>query len=186
MRKIIVSVLIALCLAVSGWAAAEPAVAPSEYQVKAAVLYNLAKFVEWPNRSFSHPSAPIIIGILGDDPFGNAFEAAKDKLVKGRKVQVQRSGKAVDLLHCQVLFISASERGRLPSLLKEFQGSGTLLVADMDKFALQGGMIGLALRDEMVAIEINIDALQRANIKINERLLNSARIIHDGRSGPTP
>lgn len=177
MLKIIVSAVIALCLAASGAAALESG--PSEYQVKAAILYNIAKFVEWPADTLAQPSAPIVIGILGEDPFGNAFDAAKDKLVKGRKVQVQRSGKVQELLHCQVLFISASERGRLATVLKELHGSGALLVADMDKFALLGGMIGLTLRNEVVEIEINVDALQHVGIRINERLLNSARIVRD-------
>lgn len=152
---------------------------PGEYQVKAAILYNFAKFVEWPADAFPLPSAPILIGILGKDPFGSAFDAAKDKLIKGRKVRVIRSGDVQDLTLCHVLFISSSERGRLSSVLKEFQGAATLLVSDMDKFAVRGGMIGLVLRNDMVDFEINVDTVQRAGLRISERLLNTARIVRE-------
>ena len=155
---------------------------PGEYQVKAAILYNLAKFVEWQEDAFPGPAAPLVIGILGDDPFGSAFDSAKDKLIKGRKVQLLRSGKTQDLSHCHVLFISSSERGRLSSVLKEFQGPGALLVSDMDKFAIRGGMIGLVMRADMVDFEINVDAVQRAGLRISDRLLNTARIIRDHRN----
>jgi len=153
--------------------------APGEYQIKAAILYNFAKFVEWPTDAFSQPSAPLVIGILGEDPFGSAFDAVKDKLIRGRKVQVLRSRKAQDLSRCHVLFMSSSERGRLSSVLKAFQGTGTLLVGDMDKFAARGGMVGLVLRNDMIDFEINVDAVQRAGLKISDRLLNAARIVRD-------
>src|SRR3990172_10053935 len=52
---------------------------PSEYQVKAAILFNFAKFVEWPDAAFPDPATPIIIGVLGEDPFGSALDAAKNK-----------------------------------------------------------------------------------------------------------
>ena len=177
--------IIVLCAFVAAFAAAAVVVAgqgdtaPGEYQVKAAILYNFAKFVEWRVDAFSHPSSPIVIGILGDDPFGSAFEAVKDKLIKGRKVQVLRSGKERDLSRCHVLFISSSERGRLSSILTELEGSRALLVSDIGKFAVRGGMIGLVMRNDMVDFEINVDAVQRAGIRISERLLNTARIIRE-------
>jgi len=137
--------------------------------------------VEWPADAFPLSSAPILIGILGDDPFGSAFDVAREKLIKGRKVRVIRSGDTRNLTLSHVLFISASERGRLSSVLKEFQGAGTLLVSDINKFAARGGMVGLVMRNDMVDFEINVDAVQRSGLRISERLLNTARIVRDAK-----
>ena len=152
---------------------------PTEYQVKAAYLYNFAKFVEWPEGMFAGPAAPIVFGILGEDPFGDALEAAKDRTIKGRKLQIRRFASLNDTTMCHILFISRSEKKNLAAILQKFGEAPMLLVGDMEEFAQRGGMINLALQNESVTLEINVDALNRAGIKVNSRLLNVARIVRE-------
>jgi hypothetical protein len=94
----------------------------SEYQVKAAYLFNFLKFVEWPDESFADPIAPIVIGVVGEDPFGNALpQVVIGKTVQGRDlvIRIYRAGE--DLRGAHILFISASERKRLPMILSSLR-----------------------------------------------------------------
>lgn len=182
MLRIMVTAVIVLCLAALGVATAEPAAAPTEYQVKAAILFNIAKFVEWPEGMFSGPAAPLIIGILGEDPFGDALDAAaRDRTVGGRNILIRRFSRVEDVNGCHILFISRTEKTNLLVILRALKEKTLLLVGDMEEYAQQGGMINFVLRNETVTIEINVDALNRVGIKINSRLLNIARIVRSGR-----
>jgi hypothetical protein len=172
-------IIIALCLIASALAAAEPTAAPTEYQVKAAMLFNIAKFVEWPEGTFGSPAAPIIIGILGENPFESALDAARDRSVRGRKIQLRHFTSVEDVTGCHILFISRSEKRNLLEILRALGENALLLVGDMEEFAQRGGMINLALQNESVTLEINVDALNRAGIKVNSRLLNVARIVRE-------
>lgn len=157
--------------------------APSEYQVKAAILFNFSRFVDWPDDAFSGPSSPIVIGILGEDPFGKWLDTAKNKTIKGRAVQVRRFETVQAASGCHILFISRSESRQLSSILAELRGSGMLLVSDMEKFAQRGGMINLVTQNDTVDFEINVDAVTRAGVKISPRLLNMAHIVRESKSG---
>src|SRR5689334_17114844 len=90
---------------------------PNEYQVKMAFLFNFAKFVEWPGDAFTDANAPVILGILGDDPFGSALETVRGRTVNGRKLLINRFRDVDDIRACHILFISNSERNRLPRIL---------------------------------------------------------------------
>jgi len=176
--RIVLPVLL-VSLSVCGTAdAGEEKSAPSEYQVKAAILFNFAKFVEWPAVSFPDSAAPIIIGVLGEDPFGSALDAAKNRTVNGRKIQIKRFNTVQEITACHILFISSSEKGRLVPLLRALRDFHMLLVGDMEKFAQRGGMINLILQNDAIDFEINVDAVKRAGLRINSRLLNMARIVH--------
>ena len=151
---------------------------PSEYQVKAAFLYNFAKFVEWPLDAFPDPNSPIIFGIVGDDPFDGELNAMiSEKSLSGRRFVVRRFRRGEDLRHCHVLFISASEKKFLKLILVSVRGSSILTVADADGFTRQGGMIGFVLEENRVRFEINPLAAERSQLKISSRLLALARIV---------
>ena len=156
---------------------------PTEYQVKAAFLFNIAKFVEWPERSFTGPEAPFIFGILGDDPFGNDIDAVKKRSINGRNVQVRRFKELQEVTNCNVLFISSSETVRIETILQRLGKTGMLLVSDINRFADRGGMINFVVQDNRVGFKINIDAVSRAGITIHSRVLNMAIIVHDESKG---
>src|ERR1700733_10268471 len=108
---------------------------PSEYQVKAAYLFNFLKFVEWPDTAFSDSLAPFVIGVVGDDPFGTALpQVVIGKTAQGRDLVIHLYHTGDDLRGASILFISSSEKKRLPLILSGLRGSSVLTVADMDGF----------------------------------------------------
>ncbi len=154
-----------------------------EYRVKAAFLYNFAKFVEWPQGAFSNGDAPIVFGVLGVDPFGNALDILAQKTVKGRTVLIRRFNGVQDIRVCHVLFISSSEKRHTAEIIAHLRNAGTLLVSDMKGFGRQGGMIQLITDRDRIGFEINISAARRAGLTLSSRLLGLARIVYGTSAG---
>jgi len=152
----------------------------SEYEVKAAFLYNFAKFVEWPEESLPKADTPIVIGVLGQDPFKAILdETIRGKQAQKRDVEVKRSAKAQDMRSCHIVFISVSERSRLPETLGAFKGSPVLTVSDIDGFAEQGGIVNLTKDKGKIRLRINVAAAKRAKLKMSSQLLKLAKIVKD-------
>jgi hypothetical protein len=149
-----------------------------EYQVKAAFLYNFAKFIEWPPSSFSDASAPIRICILGRDPFGAELHAiADEKTVNGRKLQVSQLGDLQMVKTCHILFIASSEKTQLKQALESLQGADVLTVGDTEGFVEKGGMINFVLENDRVRFEVNHKAVEQAGLKVSSKLLNIAKSV---------
>jgi hypothetical protein len=159
-------------------ATATAAEGPGEYEVKAALLFNFARFVEWPASSFSGADAPFVVAVVGNDPFGPALERTlSGKAIGGRPIQVRRWRKARDRGPCQILFVAASERGSLRAILDEVREQPVLTVGDMTDFATSGGIIGLVMDRNHVRFEINSTNATRAHLAISSRLLSLARVV---------
>jgi hypothetical protein len=166
--------------------------ASREYQVKAAFLYNFIKFVDWPEES-SDSNKPIIIGIIGNDPFGSAFDPIKDKPVKERKVivkwfkgldelekssQMDKSGKHPQIeaiRECNLLFICHSEKEKLKETLDLLKDRSILTVADMQGFLESGGIVNFVIEENKVGFEINLVAAEHAKLEIRSQLLRLAK-----------
>ena len=148
-------------------------VAFSEYQVKAAFLYNFSKFVEWPPRD---ETGSVKIGILGDDPFGDYLDQViHEKTIRNRPIET-RHFRAVDNLEvCHILFISDSETKHVPNIVEALAGIPVLTVGEGRGFAEQGGMIGLVLDDGRVRFDINTKAAKASGITVRSQLLDLAR-----------
>ncbi|HXX19525.1 MAG TPA: YfiR family protein [Candidatus Acidoferrum sp.] len=177
-----VALLVMILLAAASARAQESA--PTEYQLKAAFLYNFAKFIDWPRSSFVSDQSPFAICILGVDPFGAAIDdTLRGKAIRERPVVVQRAKDAADVRHCQIVFISASEKTRLSEILAALQGANTLIVGDTDRFADSGGTIQFMLEQNHVRFAINTDAAESAGLRISSRLLALSKIVHSSESG---
>ena len=152
-----------------------------EYQVKAAFLYNFAKFVEWPALTFKTDKDPLRICVLGQDPFGSALgDAVGGKTVLGRPFVLTEISSAGQLTDCQILFISSSERKHLRSIFAELRTTGILTVGETDGFAAEGGIVNFKLSDGRVHLEINIEAAGQAKLRINSSVLSLAQIVKTG------
>ena len=150
----------------------------NEYQIKAAFLFNFAKFVEWPPATAAPESGPICMCILGRDPFGPALEEViQGKTVNSRRLQVRRTTRVEQVRSCHVLFISDSERGRLSEALALLRDTSILTVGEMERFVQHGGMIHFLMESNKVRFEINRDAAERAGLKISSKLLQLATIV---------
>jgi len=150
-----------------------------EYQVKAAFLYNFAKFVEWPARAFNSASAPIGVCILGENPFGRALDTAMSgKSVDGHPFSIRQVTDAQGAGDCQILFVSSSERKRFHSILSDLKAAaGVLTVGDTEGFAAEGGVVNFKLEGDKVRIQINVDAARQENLRISSKLLSLAQIV---------
>jgi len=152
---------------------------PSEYQVKAAFLYNFAKFVEWPDTAFSDTLAPLNICILGKNPFDGSLDVIRDKTVRGKSLIVTRNPSIEKLGSCHVLFISASEKNQLSQIIRSLKNVSVLTVGDMEGFTLTGGMINLVMRDNKVAFDINLKSARHAGLRISSQLLRLANTVQE-------
>ena len=149
-----------------------------EYQVKAAFLYNFAKFVEWPPGTFSSPSDPIGICIAGMNPFGSTL----DTMVQGKKMgervfAVRRIPDTQQAKECQILFIGGTEWKRLRSLLDALKGAAILTVGETDDFTAAGGMIAFQIAGPRVRIQIDLETAEHSRLKISSKLLSLAEIV---------
>lgn len=153
---------------------------PNEYDVKAAFLYQFANFVEWPSGSFSSSSSPIVIGVLGDDPFGDKLDdTVRGKTVDGRKITIKRSDDVKDLTSCHIVFISSSASGRLSKIIDRLRSESILTVGETDQFASHGGIIGFVIHDNKIGLQINVEAAKKAKLKISSKLLRLAEVVGD-------
>ena len=177
--------LLCLMLACSVLTHAAPAAEPivDEYQVKAAFLFNFAKFVEWPNEAFSDPNAPLVITVFGEDPFNGSLEAVKGKLVNNRKLTIRRVKDIQEIGKSNVLFVSPSARKELGRILEALQGQNVLTVGEDGAFTQCGGIINFVKEDNRVRFEVNVTAAERAGLKISSRLLALARIVKGSAQG---
>jgi len=175
---------LALFLLSSSLIGAEADQRAGEYQVKAAFLYNFAKYVQWPADAQAVQTGTFVITVLGNDPFGPSLdETLRGKTIDRLKVVVRRASTAEELRASQIVFISASERGQLPVILKRLEGAPTLTVAEMDDFAERGGVIGFRMDGDRVRLDINPSAAARARLRISSELLKLARIVGAGAQG---
>jgi len=151
----------------------------SEYEVKAAFLYNIAKFVEWPAERFSAPDEALIIGIYGKDPFGPILNnTIKGKTIRGRTIVIKRFKLLKRIEFCHILFVSSSKEKYLKKILAVTKDWNCLTVGDTNRFAQNGGIIGFALEKRKVHFSINIKAAEIAGLKISSNLLKIANIIN--------
>jgi hypothetical protein len=148
---------------------------PSEYQIKAAFIFNFAKFVEWPAAALPKASTPIIVGVIGENPFQDALEKTiKNKTVDEHPVIIMQFRSAADATNCHILFISSSEKARLPQILKQLKGRSVLTVGEMPGFTEAGGMINFVLEGTKIRFQINNDTANSVGLKISSKLLRLA------------
>jgi hypothetical protein len=153
--------------------------AVEEYQVKAAFLYNFARFVEWPAHTFKSTNDPLVICILGEDPFGHLLEnTVQGKTIEGRPIVLRSTSEVGQTAGCHVLFVSLSERRQLSSILAGVSSTGVLTVGETAGFAALGGVINFKLENERrIRFEVNLAAAREADLKISSKLLSLALIV---------
>lgn len=169
-----------------------------EYQVKAAFLYNFIQFIDWPKEKTADVNEPIMLGIIGEDPFGNDIEIISGTPINGRKVVVKRfkgfeelkesDGQDKTKPHpeietirkCYLLFICSSEEKNVRRIVEELKGSYVLTVGEAGGFLESGGIIKFVMEEKKIRFEINVSAAEKAGLTIRSQLLRLARkVIRD-------
>jgi YfiR/HmsC-like len=148
---------------------------PTDYQVKAAYLFNFGRFIEWPA---SAKGDSFTICILGQDPFGATLDAAlANQTIDGKSVAAKRISTLQESSACQILFLSSSEEARLPKIVESLDKSAVLTVSDMPGFSQRGGMIQFILDGNKVRFEVNLTAAQSAGLNPSSELLRVATTV---------
>jgi len=185
--RLIVAVLLSLSLVAGANAQSSASAATSEYLIKAGFIYNFAQLVQWPPAAFSQADSPIVIGILGTDPFGTSIDrVVENKKLDGHNLVVKRlrwSRDLKDLTECNILFVSLSEREHISDVINMVKWLPILTIGETPGFAARGGIINLTLEDNKVRFEVNIGAAKQANLNISSRLLALAKIVPQGAEG---
>jgi hypothetical protein len=169
----------AVCLlAAAGVAAAAPVTGGTEeYDIKAVFLFNFTRFVEWPSQVDAQ-TKPLVIGVLGDDPFAGRLEEAIRGETSGKRAVAARRLSAIDEIgNCDALFICRSEKPHVEKILRELKDRPVLTVSDIPDFAELGGMVELVTEKSKVRLHINVDACKAASLAVSSKLLRPAVIV---------
>lgn len=158
--------------------------ASTEYELKAAFIFNFAKYIRWPASSTAEVNKPFVIGLIGKDPFGSVLDdAMRGQNVDSRVVVVKRFARIDDIVNCDILFVGSSEKGNLRSIFAVSRKAPVLTVSDMDQFAENGGMINLITEANRIRFAINVEAVERAGLKPGSQLLRLARLVTESKAG---
>jgi hypothetical protein len=153
-----------------------------EYEVKAVFLFNFAQFVEWPTNAFDETQSPLVIGVLGDDPFGSFLdETVRGETVNSRPLVIRRYRRADEIKSCHILFISRSEAGRLEEVFSSLKGRHVLTVGDYDGFNQRGGMVRFYTEKNKIRLKIGLETTRTARLTISSKLLRPAQIVAPGK-----
>ena len=152
-----------------------------EYKVKAGFLFNFAKFVEWPREALPKTNSPLIIGVLADDPAGpiikSAIEVTPALAANGHAVVFKLLPSLEGDPECHILFLSRAKEEKIEEILARTQAQPILIVSEVDGFAQRGGMINFIRKDDYFRFEVNLEAAEKAGLKISANLASMATIV---------
>lgn len=172
------AVLVAVLALARGAAGQDTPEALPEYVLKAGFLFNFAKYVDWPADAFDGPEAPIVVGIVGKDPFGADLEKSlAGKTVRNRGFRIVRFAEPADIARCHMLFVPKSEKGRTEPILARAAQWPALTVGEDPGFAKAGGAAGILIENEKPRLEVNRDAAEKAGLTISAKLLKAATLV---------
>lgn len=151
----------------------------TEYEVKAAYIFNFTKFIKWPAGSFDSPSSPYVLGIYGNDPFGSVIKKIiGNRQSNGRKWIVKYYSRPEQIKQCHILFITDVEQSELRQLVIHLKGKPVLTVGDeIENFCQQGGNINFTAKKSPKRFEINNKAAKNSKLTISSKLLMLSKII---------
>lgn len=146
-----------------------------EYSVKSAYLYNFAKFVTWPKEAFESPDSPLVVAVVGEDPFGKALDTIHGKPIRGRKIQVRRYRSFRDIEKPHILFVAPSEKEHMEEILERIKDRPVLTVGDFAGFIETGGMINLITIRNKIRFQINNEPARQKGLIISAHVLKLSR-----------
>jgi YfiR/HmsC-like len=156
-----------------------------EYNIKAAFLYSFGRYVEWPKEAFAERSGAFVIGVCGEDPFGQALDRiAQAKTIQGRRIIIQRMATIEELQPCHILFVSRLiTPEQQTAIYNKLRDKWTLLVGESPGFAVRGGGINFFLEGGTVRFEINVEAIRQEKLLLDAKLLNLGKKVSESTSG---
>ncbi|HUI74723.1 MAG TPA: YfiR family protein [Candidatus Acidoferrum sp.] len=147
-----------------------------EYQIKANFLALAPKFVEWPKDALANGARTFQTCAYGAFPFGTALaELTRTTEVNGKRVELRWVRRESELRSCQIVFVSRSEEKHYGKILADLRDTSALTVGETADFVEAGGIVSLETHERGLEIEVNLEAAQRARLKISSQLLTLAR-----------
>ena len=151
----------------------------TESQVMAVFLFNFTQFTEWPKNAFASPEAPLVIGIVGNDPFGRYLEETVfGEAVHGHPIIVERYKTPADIRNCHVLYISERDKDKLAEVLNSVRNKSILTISDHSDFSKMGGMIAFKKKNNKIKLQANPGAAKAAGLILSSKLLRVSDIIN--------
>jgi hypothetical protein len=165
-------------IAVLGFALLCAATEPTqEYKVKAAFIYNFARFIDWPAGVFANDDAPFVIAVVGTDPFNGGLEqAVAGKKISGRRVEIRHFDSVDKIGLCQILFVPTTDDETETQIIQKVANDSALTVGECENFTALGGSFRFFTEDNKMRFEVNTDATDRAKLRVSSKLLKLARI----------
>ena len=153
--------------------------APSrEYQLKAVFLFNFTQFVNWPDNAFENTQSPLVIGVIGENPFGSYLaQTVSGEKINGHPLAVQNYKNEEEIKSCHILFVNVAETKKQEQVLEEVQGKNILTVSDQPDFLKEGGMIRFVMNNNKIKLQINMEACKESKMVLSSKLLRLAEII---------
>jgi hypothetical protein len=179
-KRIKYLVILALMTAFAAHAQTNAGLRLQEQQIEAGLLYNFLKYIEWPSGSVASASPTVTVCLFGDDPFSTYLQPMSGRTVNQRSIVIRVIHRAEDADACQLVFVSAVEKDRVPSFLKSLAGKGVLTVSDVPDFTDSGGMIEFGLKDDHVSVLLNADTIAAERLHVEDRLLKLVTVVHTG------
>ena len=173
-----------LCaLALGGSVAWAEGQASREYQLKAVFLFNFAQFVDWPQDAFASTNSPLVIGVIGNDPFGQVLDATvAGETAHERRLVVERYRTVEEIRNCHILFISQSEGRHLEKIVASMRAKPVLTVSDIEGATARGVILQFLTENNKIRFRINLEAAEAARLTISSKLLRVAELVRSGRN----
>ena len=149
----------------------------ADYKLKAAYIYQFTKFAQWPDFSFDNNTSPIVICVLGDNPFNKTLDSFSSRSSQGRSLKVRYLAKLEDFSDCHIVFVSKSLKKHLDNILIKLKNHSVLSVSDIEGFAMGGGIIGFIKKKRRVGIEINVNMSKSSGVKLSSKLLEVSTLV---------
>ena len=153
-----------------------------EYYLKAAFLYNFARLIDWPDNAFKSTKSQIHLCLIGNNPFGQALKTINGKKVKDRELIIDTNISLQQIPQCQILFIGSDKKHTIEQILARSEHFPILTVSEKQGFTQQNGHVRfIVTRGETLSLEINLDSVNKANLKMSSRILTLATIVKSER-----
>jgi hypothetical protein len=152
-------------------------VPPSE--IKAVFLFNFTGFTEWPPNAFNNATEPLVIGILGENPFGQYLdEVVQNEKKDGHPLMIKHFTRVDDVKNCHILFINKKTPEEINQVINALKGRSILTVSDAKDFVKKGGMIRFYTDNDKVKLQVNVGAVRDGNMVLSSKLLRLAEIFN--------
>lgn len=149
-----------------------------EYQLKAVFLFYFTQFVDWPSGSFASAQSPLVIGVLGKNPFGAYLDSTVSGEKKdGHEVIVRYYDHEEEAANCHLLFLNEPDSKKRKKVLNMLEGENTLTVSDVASFLNEGGMVRFFTSNNKIKLQINLEATKESKLVISSKLLRVAEIM---------